>query len=130
MRRSRVGPSLAAAMLLAGGSLVADEVRAQTPPKPTETRTIGGHKVDLWLPPAGAGAGPRPLVLFSHGVSGCRDQSAYLMVALAGAGRVVAAPDHDDERCGQPLTPDSLPLNIAGPDLFQDSVYAGRREQL
>jgi dienelactone hydrolase len=102
--------------------------QAQTTPAPSQTRVIGGAKVDLWLPPAGTGA--RPLVLFSHGVSGCRDQSAYLMAALAKAGMIVAAPDHTDERCGETLSPASLPPDIADPALFKDERYAGRRDQL
>ena len=42
------------------------------------------------MPPGGAP--PFPLVLFSHGVSGCRDQSAYMLASLARAGMVVAVP--------------------------------------
>lgn len=128
MRCSRVGPFLIAALVLAGGSVTAAAARAQAAPMPSETRTISGAKVDLWLPPAGAGS--HPLVLFSHGVSGCRNQSAYLMAALAKAGMIVAAPDHADQRCGQALGPASLPPDIADPVLFQDKRYAGRRDQL
>ena len=43
---------------------------------------------------------------------------------------IVAAPDHADQRCGQPLTEASLPQDIRDPALFQDSRYAGRRDQL
>lgn len=39
-------------------------------------------------------AGPCPLVVFSHGNSGYRQQSTFLMTHLARAGFVVAAPDH------------------------------------
>jgi dienelactone hydrolase len=38
--------------------------------------------------------GPLPLVLFSHGNSGLRLQSTFLMTHLASWGLVVAAPDH------------------------------------
>lgn len=37
-----------------------------------------------------------PLVVFSHGLSGCGVQSAYLTEHLAAQGYVVAAPDHED----------------------------------
>lgn len=84
--------------------------------------------VDLWRPPVGAP--PFPLVLFSHNVGGCRNQSAYLMAALAQAGMVVAAPDHADQRCGQEFTPPSLPPDIVNPALWDDARYAGRRVQL
>ena len=72
---------------------------------------------EIWypaLPPAGEGArashplglpydafpdlvpiaGPCPLVVFSHGNSGYRQQSTFLTTRLARAGFVVAAPDH------------------------------------
>lgn len=128
MRCSRVGPFLVVALVLAGDFVTTCMARAQTAPVPSKTQVIDGAKVDLWLPPAGAG--PHPLVLFSHGVSGCRDQSAYLIAALAKAGMIVAAPDHDDQRCGQTLSPASLPPDIADPALFKDERYAGRRDQL
>lgn len=38
--------------------------------------------------------GPFPLVVFSHGFAGFRDQSTFLTSALASWGFVVAAPDH------------------------------------
>jgi len=63
-------------------------------------------------------------------VSGCRNQSAYLMGALAQAGMIVAAPNHTDERCNQPLTRNSLPKDIANPLEFKDATYAARRDQL
>jgi dienelactone hydrolase len=43
------------------------------------------------------GHGPYPLVVYSHGYSGCSIASAYLCEALAAAGFVVAAPDHSDD---------------------------------
>jgi predicted dienelactone hydrolase len=41
--------------------------------------------------------GPYPLIIYSHGYSGCSVASAYLCEALAAAGFVVAAPDHTDD---------------------------------
>lgn len=41
-----------------------------------------------------AARGPFPLVVFSHGFAGFRDQSTFLTSALASWGFVVAAPDH------------------------------------
>jgi pimeloyl-ACP methyl ester carboxylesterase len=40
-----------------------------------------------------------PVVLFSHGFSGCSIQSLYLTEALARAGYIVVAPDHKDAMC-------------------------------
>jgi predicted dienelactone hydrolase len=74
------------------------------------------YDVSTWLPPAlkklipagfsvtfpsgghlGVSVAPGrfPLVLFSHGFAGFRDQSAFLTSFLATWGFVVAAPDHD-----------------------------------
>jgi dienelactone hydrolase len=114
--------------LLSAACAPAGPTWAQVPPLPSETRTIDGVKVDLWLPPTGAP--PFPLALFSHGVSGCRNQSAYLMAALARAGMFVAAPDHADQRCGKKLTIDSLPPEFYVPDVWNDGTHAERRDQL
>jgi dienelactone hydrolase len=100
----------------------------QAAPVPSDTLTIDGAKVDLWWPPTGSP--PFPLVLFSHGVSGCRNQSVYLMAALAKAGMIVAAPNHADQRCGEKLTIESLPPEFSVPDRWKDEKYAGRRDQL
>lgn len=39
---------------------------------------------------------PYPLVVFSHGYTGCGTQSAYITQYLASRGYIVAAPDHED----------------------------------
>jgi dienelactone hydrolase len=128
MTCSKIGLYVLAALVLAGDFVTMGAAWAQTTPVPSETRVIDGANVDLWLPPEGTGA--HPLVLFSHGVSGCRDQSAYLMLASAKAGMIVAAPDHADQRCGKTLSPASLPPDIADPGLFKDERYVSRRDQL
>src|SRR5580658_8829925 len=46
--------------------------------KSGEDIQIGGLKVSLWRP---AGAGPFPLVIFSHGFHGSSRQSVFLMKA-------------------------------------------------
>ena len=52
------------------------------------------HRATTGLPPIEAPSGPCPLVAFSHGNSGLRQQSTFLMTHLASWGIVVAAPDH------------------------------------
>jgi uncharacterized protein (TIGR03437 family) len=83
----------------------------------------GALKVAIWYPTATAAAtyaysGPGagfsgqvalnappascaqfPLVVFSHGWSGCGTQTVYLTEELARRGYIVAAPDHDDHGC-------------------------------
>jgi dienelactone hydrolase len=61
--------------------------KAKVPPG-TATFTTDAYR-DL---PA-SGRGPFPLVLFSHGFAGYRDQSTFLTTHLASWGFVVAAPD-------------------------------------
>lgn len=128
MASSWIEPGLIMGLALGAVGTPAGPAGAQAPPAPSDTLTIGGAEVDLWLP--SNGTPPFPLVLFSHGVSGCRNQSAYLMAALAQAGMVVAAPDHEDQRCGRKLTIESLPPEFYLPDLWKDEKYAGRRDQL
>jgi predicted dienelactone hydrolase len=50
--------------------------------------------------------GPYPLIVYSHGYSGCAVSSAYLCEALAAAGFVVAAPDHTDDLKACSLSPE------------------------
>ena len=66
---------------------------------PTLELAIAGLDVEVW-PPTGS-ADSYPLVLFSHGLGGCRTQSTYLTQALAQHGMLVVAPDHKDkgEQC-------------------------------
>ena len=42
---------------------------------------------------------PFPLIVFSHGFSGCSVQSMFFTETLAHAGYIVAAPDHKDSMC-------------------------------
>jgi len=62
--------------------------------------TIAGRDVAVWKPSGSAPASGYPLILFSHGFSGCNTQSVFLMEALARAGYLVVAPNHQDARCG------------------------------
>lgn len=50
--------------------------------------------------PVDASAGPRPLIVFSHGNGGVRLQSVFLTEYLASHGFVVAAPDHTGNTMG------------------------------
>ncbi|MBV8847172.1 MAG: alpha/beta hydrolase [Bryobacterales bacterium] len=49
-----------------------------------------------------------PLIVFSHGWSGCGTQSVYLTEQLARLGYIVAAPDHNDHGCSVDGTSSSL----------------------
>ena len=64
-------------------------------PAYAETAQLAGLTVHVWRPP---GAGAHPLVVFSHGYRGSGSQSRFLTQALADAGYLVVAPDHQDSR--------------------------------
>jgi len=61
---------------------------------------VAGRDVAFWKPAGRAPAEGYPVVLFSHGFTGCNTQSVFLMKALANAGYLVLAPNHKDARCG------------------------------
>jgi len=61
---------------------------------------VAGRDVALWKPDGVAPENGYPLILFSHGYMGCNTQSVFLMEALARAGYLVLAPNHNDAACG------------------------------
>jgi predicted dienelactone hydrolase len=75
-----------------------------------------------------------PLILFSHGWGGCGTQSVFLTERLAGAGYVVAAPDHRDAMCsvdGPRLPRVHLPqMPFSAASHWRDSTYRDRRADL
>jgi dienelactone hydrolase len=118
---------LCAAMALS--SLLPEAGNAQASTAPEEVTLTDGTAVALWRPPAGA-AKPYPLVLFSHGVLGCRDQSSTLLQALAEHGMMVAAVNHADNRCEEVLDPGKLPKEFDPAYQWTDATYRDRAEQL
>jgi len=62
--------------------------------------TLAGRDVAVWKPAGAASKVGYPLILFSHGYTGCNTQSVFLMEALAQAGYLVLAPNHKDATCG------------------------------
>jgi uncharacterized protein (TIGR03437 family) len=75
-----------------------------------------------------------PVVVFSHGYSGCGIQSVFLMEELARAGYIIAAPDHADATCtseGQgsiPVTPTDA--SFLQPDQWTDQTEIDRRDDV
>ncbi|MGD0509843.1 MAG: hypothetical protein ABSA27_18745, partial [Terriglobales bacterium] len=70
--------------------------------------SVAGRDVALWKPGGAAPANGYPVVVFSHGYTGCNTQSAFLMQALARAGYLVVAPNHKDAGCGTAWRPGKL----------------------
>lgn len=61
---------------------------------------IAGRQVAVWKPAGTAPPDGYPVILFSHGFTGCGTQSVFLTEGLAQAGYLVLAPDHHDAACG------------------------------
>ncbi len=99
MRRRSPTRRTALAAAFVAASAYGAAVQAASPDDPDRVTRIAGLDVALWQP--GGGQGPHPLVLFSHGMGGCKTQSSRLMRSLAREGMLVAAPDHADKgaRC-------------------------------
>jgi predicted dienelactone hydrolase len=105
----------------------ADTARADT----TLELEIADLDVEVW-PPNG-GSGPYPLVLFSHGLGGCKTQSTYLMGALAEHGMLVVAPDHMDKGEHCPTRVPTLPeieKDLLGPHEYRMEDFQKLREEL
>ncbi|MEW5977624.1 MAG: dienelactone hydrolase family protein [Acidobacteriota bacterium] len=76
---------------------VRDRFRQQgnvRPGRSGEALQLAGLLCSIWEP-SGSGR-PLPLVIFSHGFHGNRNQSTFLTQALARAGYLVIAPNHKD----------------------------------
>jgi predicted dienelactone hydrolase len=92
--------------------------------------------VALDAAPGTACHAPVPLVVFSHGFTGCGMQSIALTEELARHGYVVAAPDHadalfchiDPEAAGLPSR--SERPSFARPDSWTDTTFADRRNDV
>ena len=59
-----------------------------------KTLQLAGLQCSVWQP--ASPGGPVPLVIFSHGFHGNRNQSTFLTASLARAGYLVLAPNHKD----------------------------------
>jgi predicted dienelactone hydrolase len=117
-----------AALFLAGSFSVC---RAQQP----QHITISGRDVAVWKPTAAAPASGYPLIVFSHGFTGCNTQTKFLMEALAEAGYLVLAPNHKDAGCGggryifgSATRKPEVPFREAGK--WSDQTYRDRREDM
>jgi len=81
--------------------------------------------------------GAFPLIVFSHGLSGCGTQSLFFTETLARQGYVVAAPDHADAVCrvdgsgasGAALSQVQEP-SVFDPKAWTDATYADRKDDV
>ena len=105
--------------------------RAQQP----QHVTVAGRDVAVWKPTLAAPAKGYPLIVFSHGFTGCNTQTRFLMEALANAGYLVLAPNHQDAGCGRGryvfgngTQKPAVPFRDAGE--WSDQTYRDRREDM
>lgn len=106
-------------------------------PAPPAHITVAGHDVAVWKPEVKAPSAGYPVVVFSHGFTGCNTQSAFLMDALAHAGYLVVAPNHDDARCGSAAMGERSSGKFPRPDVpfqnperWSDATYQDRRKDI
>ena len=117
-----------AALLLACSFSVC---RAQQP----QHITISGRDVAVWKPSATAPASGYPLIVFSHGFTGCNTQTKFLMEALAEAGYLVLAASRILAEVGRPgritkavlaLSPYQHPAHYSSLPFVMRLLCAGR----
>jgi predicted dienelactone hydrolase len=113
-------------------------VCALAEPQFTHTNVLG-RDVAVWTPDTPPPSSGYPLVLFSHGFTGCNTQSVFLMQALAKAGYVVIAPNHRDATCGTARERGNAATRMAilhpqepfrDPDKWSDNTYRDRAEDI
>jgi predicted dienelactone hydrolase len=98
-----------------------------------------GRSVAVWKPDQPTSEHGYPLILFSHGFTGCNNQSVFLMEALAHAGYVVVAPNHRDATCGTARAKASAAATLAllhpqqpfhDPAKWSDTTYRDRWQDM
>ena len=92
-----------------------------------EIKQIDGLDVAIWEP--SDDGGPHPLILFSHGWSGCKTQSGHLMEAFAAQGMLVMAPDHEDNGCTTGLRL-PLPPELLAPETWTEDRFPDRAQDI
>lgn len=116
---------VAALALLAGAGWVRPAAAAE------QAIRLGGIDSVVWTPGPDAPK-PWPVVAFSHGIYLCPTQARFLTEALAQAGYLVVAPNHEDSNCddrGLSL-PSPSQLAIKPPFLWTDRDYRNRGDDV
>jgi len=106
--------------------------------QPVDEFTIAGRPAAVWKPTGPAPANGYPLIVFSHGFTGCGMQSVFLTAGLARAGYLVLAPDHHDAACGpnhtgrlfEKLSTMRSVEPFQQPELWSDATYRDRGDDV
>jgi predicted dienelactone hydrolase len=99
---------------------------------------IAGRAVAMWKPAGAAPSDGYPVILFSHGFTGCGTQSVFLTRGLAQAGYLVLAPDHHDATCGpgndgkmfDKLSTTRSERPFQKPEAWSDATYRDRADDV
>ena len=124
MKRKSAAPALA---FLLCAALRLDAQQA-------EHVTAAGREVAVWRPGVAAPPAGYPLIVFSHGFTGCNTQTGFLMQALARAGYLVLAPNHRDAGCagarrsGQGRRKPQVPFHESA--RWSEATYRDRRDDI
>ncbi|MFN0101062.1 MAG: hypothetical protein ACKV2U_03110 [Bryobacteraceae bacterium] len=70
-----------------------------------------------------------PVVMFSHGFSGCNTQSVHITETLARRGYIVVAPNHRDASCNADGGT-GIQLPFTQPETWTDGTYSDRRDDI
>lgn len=71
-----------------------------------------------------------PLVVYSHGYTGCGVQSLFFTETLSRSGYIVAAPDHADHGCSIADNKTQSHRDINSPGSWSDQTYIERRNDI
>jgi dienelactone hydrolase len=90
---------------------------------------VGGVDSVVWMPEKAIGR-PLPVVVFSHGLYTCATQSRYITRAIADAGYLVIAPNHEDALCSTGVGVALSRLPGKPPTLWSDADYRNRADDI
>jgi predicted dienelactone hydrolase len=105
---------------------------------PVTEINIAGRQVAMWKPAGPTPPDGYPVILFSHGFTGCATQSVFLTEGLAQAGYFVLAPNHPDAGCGpghegklfEKLSTMRSEQPFHNPDAWSEATYRNRGADL
>jgi predicted dienelactone hydrolase len=141
-RRALKRAGLAIVLALVGGFLVFHEFLAIVvgADHAVAEVEIAGRRVAIWKPAGAAPPDGYPVILFSHGFTGCGTQSVFLTEGLAQAGFFVLAPNHLDAGCDtgsgkqgklfSKLLDATSMAPFRQPEVWTDDTYRDRRDDL
>ena len=140
IRKRRAGRLLVLLACVAGAAILLQRHGRVSARADSDTLhvSIAGRDVAVWKPGGAAPVRGYPLILFSHGYTGCNTQSEFLMRALAQAGYLVLAPNHKDATCGSArdtwypgkMLAERPQVRFRDAQQWSDATYRDRRDDI